>query len=348
MDKTKIEWTDTTWNPIRGCSRVSEGCRNCYAERIAARFSKPGEPYAGVARQTKAGGRWTGEVTFIEAHLADPMKWKHPRKVFVNSMSDLFHEAIPNIWVDKIFLIMMAMQRHTFQILTKRPERMRDYCASKETLSRIARFAVEIASDIPGVKFSAWNKPDGFTGICLPNVWLGVSVEDQATADARIPLLLQTPAEKRFISYEPALGAVNLHEYIHLLDPEYWSATNPRKEGLLHWVICGGESGPGARPMHPAWARSVRDQCAAAGVPFFFKQWGEWRPITYVVKEKGESPPLLKVSVASPETMKKSTREIVFSLGTPESSVNMLRVGKRKAGRSLDGREWNDMPETRT
>lgn len=295
-DKSKIEWTDATWNPIRGCSRVSEGCRNCYAERIAARFSRPGQPYEGLAKHVAVTkewekrefplvvneARWTGEVRFIREHLADPLRWKKPRRIFVNSMSDLFHEKVPDGWITDIFNVMAQCERHTFQILTKRPSRMQDWMAAR-------------------------------CGRVPPHVWLGVSVEDQKTADERIPLLLQTPAAVRWVSYEPALGPV---DFTNLNPPNFINAFD-HSFGLpmLDWIVCGGESGPGARSMHPDWARSVRDQCQAAGVPFFFKQWGEFLPKWLTGAIKGWQ-------------------------------NEMQRIGKKKAGRLLDGREWNEFPSS--
>lgn len=268
-DKTGIEWTDATWNPVRGCTRVSEGCRNCYAERVAARFAGAGQPYEGLARMTKAGPRWTGRVRLVDAHLGDPLRWRKPRRVFVNSMSDLFHEALTDEAIDKVFAVMAMAPQHTFQVLTKRPERMRAYLrqvAAERDMQRWCNQAVEITqSPCAAHLIEERDWP-------LPNVWLGVSIEDQATADDRARLLLETPAALRFVSAEPLLGPVTLFDLDGPIDvPE--GMPSP-----LHWVIAGGESGPGARPMHPDWARALRDQCAAAGVPFFFKQWGEWKP----------------------------------------------------------------------
>lgn len=192
-----ITWTDKTWNPIRGCSRVSEGCRHCYAETVAARFSGPGLPYEGLA----ADGKWTGKVRLIPEHLADPLSWKKPRRIFVNSMSDLFHEGLESEEIAAVFGIMVSAPQHTFQVLTKRPERMRDWIEKTSVVDCIE------AASARGCKL-----PDFSCGIWpgAKNIWLGVSVEDQKTADERIPLLLQTPAALRFVSYEPALGPVDL------------------------------------------------------------------------------------------------------------------------------------------
>jgi protein gp37 len=263
MSKTSIEWTDVTWNPTRGCSRVSEGCRNCYAERIAARFSGDSDEavmegershlarvpiFEGFAARSSSGPRWTGKVELIEEKLLEPLHWKTPRRVFVNSMSDLFHEALPSEAIDRVFAVMALCFQHTFQVLTKRPERMFIWFKGNEPYDRFGRVESHMGDGTP----KDWP---------LPNVWLGVSVEDQKTADKRIPLLLQTPAAVRFVSYEPALGPVDFTDWIG-------------KE--LDWVIVGGESGPGARPANGQWFLNVEDQCRSANVPFFFKQWGEF------------------------------------------------------------------------
>lgn len=224
--QSKIQWTDRTWNPVRGCSRVSEGCRNCYAERQAARFandpfqigSMPALPFDGFAFQTAGGPKWTGRVELIEEKLLEPMSWRKPARVFVNSMSDLFHESLPDSAIDQVFSVMALAGHHTFQVLTKRPQRMRDYAA------RVA--ASKPHDDVNSAVFDAVNAVHGgFASWPLSNVWLGVSVEDQATADARIPILLQTPAALRFVSYEPALGPVSFKRY---LPPNGYTLGNPQ------------------------------------------------------------------------------------------------------------------------
>lgn len=285
MGKTSIEWTDRTWNPTRGCSRVSQGCVHCYAERIAARFSthshqdgdEAGGVFAGFATKVNGHASWTGKVELIESKLLEPLSWKKPARVFVNSMSDLFHEALPDEAIDRVFAVMALCPQHTFQILTKRPDRMLKWFR------------------LPGVQASAgiWKREIAYADIRygdpwpLPNVWLGVSCENQETADERIPLLLQTPAAKRFVSYEPALGPVNFIHYLGCRCPECgthyaksgWSdctdgSCDGRPRKLLDQVIIGGESGPGARPFQAEWARNTIEQCKAAGVAAFVKQFG--------------------------------------------------------------------------
>ncbi|MGV3518190.1 DUF5131 family protein [Luteitalea sp.] len=255
-DKTGISWTDATWNPIRGCTRVSEGCRHCYAETVAHRHGGPGRPYEGLTTN----GRWNGTIKVVDEHLTDPLRWQRPRRVFVNSMSDLFHENVADETIDRIFAVMALSPRHSFQVLTKRPARMRAYLSGGldrrvdigETAYNLAKWGPAVCAHLVTANSPMWP---------LPNVWLGVSVEDQATADARIPLLLQTPAAVRFISAEPLLGAIDLTRRI---------GGGP----FLDWVIVGGESGHGARPCWTPWVRRIVEQCTAAGVACFVKQLG--------------------------------------------------------------------------
>jgi len=241
--KTGIEWTEATWNPVRGCSRISEGCRNCYAELVAARFSGPGLPYEGLARMTPSGPRWTGDLQLIDKHLEDPIRWQRPRKIFVNSMSDLFHEKMPFDWIQAIFDVMFSAKRHTYQILTKRA----DVMAQK---LRFVRTPL-------GTKWE--DCPDR-------NIWIGISVENQEAADTRLPYLRETPAAVRFLSVEPLIEKVDLRKWLRPV------TLNRGPMPGVDWVIVGAESGGGARPMELDWARDVRDQCAEAGVPFFLKQ----------------------------------------------------------------------------
>lgn len=361
--ESKIEWCDATWNPIRGCSRVSQGCVNWYAERTAAhpRLSGPGKPYEGLAVMTSAGPLWSGKIQLVEELLDWPLHWRgakraraegRPSRIFVNSMSDLFHESVPDEWIDRIFAMMALAPQHTFQVLTKRPSRAQRWfetTASEWTTKNGAKEPGFRRDDVTTAAFLMFEAKEKFTDEQLmiqeedwplPNVWLGVSVEDQATADERIPLLLQTPAALRWISAEPLLGGINLMD----------TAGDPLGDdggdfcATLDWVVVGGESGPGARPMHPDWVRSLLKQCQLAEVPFFFKQWGEWAPLQYANK-RGE--PYLCISLPSQHNYKKSNREIVWHPVRDESSLNLKRVGKKAAGRLLHGREWNEFPEVR-
>jgi protein gp37 len=285
--KTGIEWTDSTWNPIRGCTRVSEGCRHCYAEVVAARFSGPGQAYEGLARRTSTGeARWTGKIMFVEKHLLDPLRWREPRKIFVNSMSDLFHEGVPDEELDRIFAVMALAHHHTFQVLTKRPERMRAYLSSSSwprnigaaadaIMDGLRGSAKSIAIDATAHHFLWFENPDlnddrtyrfKLKDEPLRNVWLGTSVENQETADERIPILLDTPSAVRFLSCEPLLGPIEFP--LPCAGSRFWTD--------LHWVIVGGESGAKARPCDVSWIRSIVAQCAQAKVPCFVKQMGKW------------------------------------------------------------------------
>ena len=287
-----IEWTDATWNPIGGCTRVSEGCRNCYAEVMAARFSGPGQWGEGLARIVRGADgkaidhRWSGQMRLNERALDLPLRWKKPRRIFVNSTSDLFHENLPDEWIDKVFAVMALAPRHTFQVLTKRPERAREYLQHMERCFHASPEAFQLAWGEAGLDIAGYGASDFIMDRSwpLPNVWLGTSIEDQAAANARVPHLLETPAAVRFVSAEPLLGRVILPGLIPMASPgncisidgDWWHTPGscPNCRPSLDWVIVGGESGHGARPMHPDWARSLRDQCAAADVAFFMKQMG--------------------------------------------------------------------------
>ncbi|MFC7593597.1 DUF5131 family protein [Nonomuraea antimicrobica] len=258
---TAIEWTDTSWNPVRGCTKVSEGCDHCYAEAIDNRWNGP--------------GAFTN-VRLVREVLDAPLRWRDPRMVFVNSMGDLFHDAVPDDFIVEVFTRMWWAPKHTFQVLTKRHARMAALLPRIEEQLR-AREADLALLDAPTPL--VWP---------LPNVWLGVSVESQRWADIRIPALLRTPAAVRFLSVEPLLGPVDLSRWLGVEWMESfqgWGAEllaslagRVGPGGGVGWVIAGGESGPGARPPHPDWLRTLRDQCQAAEVPFFFKQWGQWTP----------------------------------------------------------------------
>jgi len=304
-DQSKIEWTDATWNPITGCAPVSEGCANCYAKRNAegrlrGKYGYPqDEPF---------------RVTFHEDKLEQPLKWRRPRKIFVCSMGDLFHEDVPVEWTNCVFRAIQKAPHHRFMVLTKRPERMHDYL----------RNALGVRE---------WPRND----ILFPNLWLGVTAENQQRADERIPVLLDTPAAKCFVSVEPMLGPVDLSEY---LPGERWHASECPMLSPLDWVICGGETGANARPMHPDWVRSLRDQCKEAQVPFFFKSWGEWAE---VYDRDRDDPDWRRCHARSGP----SERYLNIKGGQGfhgERVVFMRRIGKRNAGRLLDGRTWDEEP----
>lgn len=314
---TKIEWADATINPVVGCSPCSPGCDNCYAERFAARLvkhPKTAKKYSGVVDEK---GKWTGVIDFDVSCLVKlPRK---PKRIFVGSMCDLFHDSVMDNHLEQI-MGHLGLTRdnahHTFMLLTKRPERMRDF-------------------------FTRWEPYRKAT-----NVWLGVTVCNQAEADEKIPVLLQTPAAVRFVSVEPMLGPVDLGHLSwtdiigstaekNALTGKTWiqgncgESSQTLQGNRLDWVICGGETGPGARPMHPDWVRGLRDQCQAAGTPFFFKSWGEW-----VTENQSPEDILLPGQSTIPHGWKGRKYE-----------DSVYRVGKRRAGRLLDGREWNEVPE---
>jgi len=276
-DTTHIEWTDATWSPITGCTMVSAGCTNCYAMGLAATRLRDHPSREGLTRMTGGRAVWTGEVRFNEQWLDQPLRWKRQRMIFVCAHGDLFHESVPDEWIDRVFAVMALAPQHTFQVLTKRPERARAYFGHGGTCIPIG---IRQAAEKMG------RCDPGPLPIALPNVWLGTSIEDQATADARIPHLLATPAAVRFVSAEPLLGPINMlvtdqrgHDIAALrgiacdpMDPD--SPDEYYRTEKIDWVIVGGESGHGAR----VWggfedaARSLRDQCSAAGVAFFMKQ----------------------------------------------------------------------------
>ncbi len=326
MNDTAIEWTEKSWNPVTGCTPVSEGCRNCYARRMAhrlrGRFGYPAdEPF---------------RVTLHPERLEEPLRLTKPSRIFVASMGDLFHDDVPMEFIAEVFNVMACATAdcgkrhrhseecwggppHTFLILTKRPRSMK-----------------QALEDLPEWVEDHWSG-DAPLSLCLEaglwplhNVWLGVTVENQARADERIPILLQTPAAVRFVSCEPLLSAIDLSHWLTCACDEYWPGQGHHPEcptQKLHWCIVGGETGPNARPCHPDWVRSLRDQCQAAGVPFFFKSWGQY---------------------CYPEQMPEQTYRELDALhnfaGNPDYE-KPWGVGKKAAGRLLDGRTWNEYPE---
>lgn len=275
-DGTKIEWTDATWNPITGCSVVSPGCTNCYAMRLAGTRLKHSPSRKGLTTDSMAGPVWNGQVRLNEQWIDQPLHWRTPRLIFVCAHGDLFHENVPDEWIDRVYRVMALASRHTFQILTKRSARMRAYMASQRA-------------------YDAYNS--GRMGPNVwppPNVWVGVSVEDQKRADQRIPDLVATSAGVRFVSAEPLIGPLDLTRIRAPLDNDdgswkfnalavgdYYSQVDncivvngdgPYRQHRIDWVIVGSDSGPKRRHCDPAWVRSLRDQCTADDVPFFWKQ----------------------------------------------------------------------------
>lgn len=327
---TGIEWTDKVWNPVHGCDRVSAGCDHCYALTMAKRLKGMGEPgYQSDGDPVTSGPGFA--VTLRPERLDQPLRWRKPRRIFVNSMSDLFHDSVPDEYIAHVFAVMALAEQHTFQVLTKRHARMRSLLSSSDFQTETAEHMLAM-TDADEMKDAGEPFP-------LPNAWLGVSAENQQWADVRIPALLDTPAAVRFVSAEPLLGPIDLQRtlgrWVPPADHPGWhdvtrapSSGNAAKQldarDVLHWVIVGGESGRNARPMHPDWARGLRDQCQAAGVAFLFKQWGEW------VSEDQSPEDILLPGVSRQHW-------------GPDDPY-LYKVGKHRAGRELDGRTWDEYP----
>ena len=398
---TKIEWTHragtkgVTWNPIRArnketggtghfCEKVSAGCKNCYAETFQKRFKNPIRYAAQDVDKV--------EVFLDDKTLLEPLKWRKPRTVFVCSQTDLFLPHHKDQWIDQVFAVMALCPQHTFIVLTKRQDRMLRYTNRTDDKSRhpAMEYAALVAMTgrytTPALDLRQWP---------LPNLWLGVSVEDQETANDRIPTLILTPATVRFISVEPLLGSINLkkiqvggYSELDSLAGTYWNDLTDMKGKIpaIDWVIVGGESGNNARPMHPDWVRSLRDQCKAVGVPFFFKQWGAWATKNSVDcychgpdRNKREHPNSEGISWLADgricyqdftiaeharrvrageafnsravEVDKQAISDFAASLKDENRKIDnpvgyqwMYRVGKKAAGRLLDGVEYNEWP----
>lgn len=338
---TSIEWADRSWNPLLGCERVSPGCDACYAINTAT--IRAGNPhpkvaaaFAGLTERRDGRLDWTGRINLLPDRLTQPLSWRKPQKVFVNSQSDLFHKDVPDEFIHQVFAVMAATPQHTYQLLTKRHGRMRsllrDECKCpggghqpgvhfKSAIDWVATSHSPL--NIPGLPKGLYHQIQW----PLPNVWVGVSVEDQRRADLRIPALRDTPAAVRWLSCEPLIEAVDLSEHLVPATPYAAFSGNAWDRGDLGWVVVGGESGPRSRPMDPTWSRSLRDQCVGASVPFFFKQWGE-----HVVLDQ------------MPEGTFQDW-DAKHGSDVYHDSVQW-RVGKKAAGRLLDGREWNQYPTT--
>jgi protein gp37 len=319
MTTTTIEWArgddgaaGLTWNPVTGCDRVSPGCDRCYAASMARRLKAMKSP----RYQRDGDPRTSGPGFAVTLHsdvLTVPLRWRKPRRVFVNSMSDLFHKDVPDAYLAEVFAVMAVTGQHTYQILTKRPARARALLSSPGFQQQVRD------RQTAGV----WPRHGGTDVWPLPNVWLGVSAESQQWADTRLPKLLDTPAAIRFVSCEPLLEAVDLTPYVRSVTGLPWHASGQ----ALDWVIAGGESGPGARPIDPQWIRDLRDQSTAGGTAFFFKQWGEWAPAGYGIGYFRDPERLIGARLDE-----SGHRQII------------RRVGKKAAGRVLDDCTWDQFP----
>lgn len=339
---TKIEWCNRTFNPWIGCTKVSNGCGNCYAERFGKWFGVEWGPDR--ARKLTSAANWRQPRSWDRKAAAEGRRLR----VFCASLADVFDPEVPDDWRDRAFAVMALTPNLDWLVLTKRPERMRAYVTGHNG-TRAVRGFIGRAGRKNDPAFPALNWP-------LPNVWLGVSVENQATADERVPILLDTPAALRFVSAEPLLGPLNLTALdtrlggcspvsMDALAGQVWIPGNAMESSRtirgrhLDWIICGGESGPGARPCHPDWVRSLRDQCDEAQVPFFFKQWGRWRP----QQADDETPTTRAWSLFYPNGMADipDGRWPEFANG----EIWVDPVGKAAAGHLLDGREHREMPD---
>jgi protein gp37 len=358
---TEIAWTEATWNPIIGCDRVGPGCDSCYAigqshMRASHPNPKVAAAFAGTTHRTADRIDWTGQVNLLPDRLTEPLAWRKPTRIFVNSLADLFHEDVPDEFIARVFAVMAVAERHTFQVLTKRHGRMK-------ALLNNQFFRAAVRAKMP----ADHRPPPGELAWPLSNVWMGVSVENQKWADIRIPALLETPAAVRWISAEPLLGPLDLGAYLTPAPPldRLWCPTVKRqidrigtaactcrdahRSARLGWIVAGGESGPKARPPHPDWFRRLRNQCDSAHVPFLLKQWGTWGELPKRPGDPG-------VTVSSKDGTVYLPGDLTYPDGPRYGEAlraghggtlhQMYRVGKKAAGRELDGREHDEYPPT--
>ena len=374
-DKSHIQWTEATWNPLVGCTAVSPGCDHCYAARETSGRLSHLPLYAGLAK----GGVFTGEVRLAQDRLDQPLKWRRPRRIFVNSMSDLLHDGVPDQYVAAVFAVMIAAPHHTFQVLTKRHGRLRSLLTNDG-------FWLTVSDELGKL----WGHTPAPLSAVPPWIWIGVSVENQQWANIRIPALLATPAAVRWLSCEPLLGPVDLDAWMcscggrRWVDDENWSPAQgvlwrgERSAGdgripcglcnhggwdqpdgdrpRIDWVVTGGESGPGARPAHPDWFRDIRDRCSISGTAYFHKQNGEWLPLGPLyeqddgtdedVSEDARHEAVHLEVVERREVIELERSGYIVRGHQPGDNRTwlMARVGKKAAGRELDGRTWDEYP----
>lgn len=322
-DHSTIEWTDATWNVITGCSIESPGCKNCYAMKLAGTRLRNHPSRAGLTQTSAAGPVWTGEVRFNEEWLRQPLQWGKARMIFVCAHGDLFHPDVPDAWLDRVFCVMALAKKHTFQVLTKRARRASEYLRDLTTPRGYAR--IEAAARELGFTFQFGLNM--LVDMPLRNVWVGTSVENQRYADERREALREIAASGwlTWVSYEPALGPVD------------WSGWE-----FLRWLVSGGESGDGARPSHPDWHRATRDFCTSNAVAYSFKQWGAWTPGENVHRTTGTVDGVWWVD----GRWMPSRESLARDDGHRDDEPDLYRVGKKAAGRLLDGRTWDQFPAT--
>ncbi|SMF82941.1 protein gp37 [Tistlia consotensis] len=328
-DRSKIEWTDATWNPVVGCKVHGPGCQRCYAMRLAGTRMKDHPTRRGLTVPSKSGPIWNGEVRFNEAELVKPLHWRRPRLIFAVAHGDLWYEAVPTAWIDRVMAVAALSPQHVFQFLTKRSERQTAYLADPETPERVWAAAGELSDPLRALaaQGATWG---GDMPWPLRNAWIGVSVEDQVRADRRREHLraIAKLGWATWVSYEPALGLVD------------WSGWE-----FIRWMVSGGESGPDSRPSHPDWHRATWSWCDDNAIAYLFKQWGDWAPVgrfdcdrSAVAAYRGE---ILTLVMSGCET------KLCFPTLEDEvmgPTLMLERIGKRAAGRLLDGREHNGMP----
>lgn len=360
-DRTLIEWTDATWNVVNGCSVISPGCKHCYAMKLAGTRLRNHPSRAGLTIDTAAGPVWNGEIRINWGVMDQPLRWTTRRMIFPNAHGDTFHASVEMDTIAQMFGTAIAahhLRGHIFQFLTKRADRQRDLLNRAEFWELVNATAEMLVME----RTDPLNRRSDDARATLidydpdtppPGLWIGVSAEDQERWDERTDQLMGTPAAIRWASVEPLLGPIvgsRPADWVYRrlsqwYGPDGFDATASQPERLrepgyfprLDWVVCGGESGPGSRPMHPDWARSLRDQCAEAGVPFFFKQWGNWAPLPGALPVKPGSP----ATAAWPDGHVRAGIGVGIPMGT---GIAMFRGDKKITGRLLDGVEHNGMP----
>lgn len=375
---SNIEWTEETWNPVVGCDKVSPGCKYCYAIRMAWRLAHIGhskEKYKGLVVKNENGQlNWTGKVNYDPRMLAKYIGTKTPKTVFPNSMGDIFHEELSVVTIAEIFAAMWLTPHVTYQLLTKREKRMEMIMNSEEFMIELHKAANRLHDQyIKPLESELYFYGEVAPGHSMPNVQIGVSVENQEAADQRIPPLINTPAAIRWISMEPLLGPVDISKYnMFSYCPEENGTIDSGCRGCkgdskgdcqaiirspIDWVVVGGESGKDARPMHPEWARSLRDQCAAAKIPFFFKQWGVWHTRWFHAGKKEFDFKFYDSYLQFTQKDWVQKGDACISIDGTRCKIGkdfmncaypvaiMQKVGKKKAGRLLDGKLHDDYPK---